>query len=485
MPIPFQLPWALVFAVVLAAGTAWLLIYSRRRRNARLARLGTPEMIARLAPGALLRQSRLGIVIGTLAVLLAGLAFAGPRWGFERTVVRQSGIDMVLALDASASMLATDEAPNRLEAMKNEVRRLRASGRGNRVALIAFAGRSYVLTPLTIDDGGLDLFLDNLDPSVVGQAGSSLAPPLRQATALLSLSKSPADKAVVLMSDGEGFEDADAVVDAAEKARKAGISVITVGFGTRQGSTIPVTENGRVSVKRDDAGAVVTTRYEPALLQEAARVARGTFVAADAGDRVASIVQALSQLKAEQRSVENRENLAHRYQFFLLPAFLLLVLDALMPVFASGRRRRLRTFVSTLPDRVRPRGFGASASRARRRAAGTAGVAAALLLILSGCRQLFPDPTLDNYNAGTKELQRDSLGRAEPLLRMILESQRDEIAWRGEFNMGLVHLKRGLALQRDSADPPLDSALVHYRIALRRRPDVFDAKWNYELALRK
>ena len=394
MPVLFQLPWALALAAALTGVTAWLLIHSRRRRDARLARLGTPEMIARLAPGALLRQSRLRIVICALAVLLAGLAFAGPRWGFERTVVRQSGIDLVLALDASASMLATDEAPSRLEAMKREVRRLRASGRGNRVALIAFAGRSYVLTPLTIDDGGLDLFLDNLDPTVVGQAGSSLAPPLRQATALLSLSKSPSDKAVVLMSDGEGFEDAAAVADAAEKARDAGIAVITVGFGTRQGSTIPVLENGRVVLKRDGAGAVVTTRYEPALLQEAARVARGTFVPPDTEDRVASIVQALAQLKAEQRSVENRENLAHRYQLFLLPAFLLLMLDALMPALVRGRQSRLRTFVSALPERVRPRGSGASASRARARAAGTAGAAVVLLLILSGCRQLFPDPTL-------------------------------------------------------------------------------------------
>ena len=341
-PVFFQFQWALAVTAVVTALTAWQLIYSGRRRDARLARLGTPEMIARLAPGALLRQSRLRIVSCTLAVLLAGLAFSGPRWGFERTVVRQSGIDLVLALDASASMLATDESPSRLEAMKQEVRRLRASGRGNRVALIAFAGRSYVLTPMTIDDGGLDLFLDNLDPTVVGQAGSSLAPPLRQATALLSLSKSPADKAVVLMSDGEGFEDASDVVDAAEKARDAGIAVITVGFGTRRGSTIPVREDGRMVLKRDDAGAVVTTRYEPALLEEAARAARGVFIPPGAGDRVAAMVQALAQLKAEQRSVENRENLAHRYQLFLLPAFLLLMLDALAPA-PPPRAARART----------------------------------------------------------------------------------------------------------------------------------------------
>jgi Ca-activated chloride channel family protein len=110
------------------------------------------------------------------------VALAGPRWGLERNVVRSSGIDVVLAIDASLSMLAPDDRPSRLERAKQEVRRLRALAPGDRAALVAFAGRSYILTPLTTDGGALNLFLDNLDPSVVGQAGSSIARALRQGT---------------------------------------------------------------------------------------------------------------------------------------------------------------------------------------------------------------------------------------------------------------------------------------------------------------
>ncbi|OYV66388.1 MAG: hypothetical protein B7Z72_11430, partial [Gemmatimonadetes bacterium 21-71-4] len=95
---------------------------------------------------------------------------AGPRWGVEQSVQHRRGIDLVLALDASLSMEATDAKPTRLAQMKQEVRRLRALSPGDRIGLIVFAGRAYVLSPLTVDESALDLFLDNLDPSIVGQA---------------------------------------------------------------------------------------------------------------------------------------------------------------------------------------------------------------------------------------------------------------------------------------------------------------------------
>ncbi len=130
----------------------------------------------------------------------------GPRWGTEQTLERGSGVDMVLALDASLSMLATDARPNRLERMKEEARRLLALSGGDRVGLLAFAGRSYILTPLTVDRGALELFLDNLDPSVVGQAGSSLSRAIRQGTDLLVATQTTSDRALIVMSDGEAFE---------------------------------------------------------------------------------------------------------------------------------------------------------------------------------------------------------------------------------------------------------------------------------------
>jgi Ca-activated chloride channel family protein len=152
----FDYPFLLALAVLLPLLAVWVLRGAHTQRKARLERLGNMDVVSRLIPANTLvppgwRMARLG-----LASALVGVAVAGPRWGDERSVVRSKGIDMVLALDASLSMMAQDERPSRLERMKQEVRRLRALSPGDRMGVLAFAGRSYVLSPLTIDEGALD-----------------------------------------------------------------------------------------------------------------------------------------------------------------------------------------------------------------------------------------------------------------------------------------------------------------------------------------
>ena len=181
-------PWALGFIILLPVLGAIALVIGRRSRVRRLAMLGTRTMLARLAPIGTRRGAWHKVRIIT-ALALLGAAIAGPRWGQENSTVNRSGADVVLALDASLSMTATDEQPSRLAKMKQVVRQLRALSPDDRFALIAFAGRSYILTPLTTDDGALALYLDTLDPTVVGEAGTSLTSALRQATALLNLDR--------------------------------------------------------------------------------------------------------------------------------------------------------------------------------------------------------------------------------------------------------------------------------------------------------
>src|SRR5689334_18174749 len=337
-----QWPWALPLIIVLPIVAAWLVRWGIRARRARLARLGTPSMIARLAPSIAQQNMSSAILRAALATCLIAAAMVGPRCGVEQTVVKQQGVDVVLALDASLSMLATDERPSRLQAMKQEINRLRDLSPGDRFALLAFAGRSYILTPLTVDQSALDLFLQNLDPSIVGQGGSSLASALRQATNLLALNKSQGDKAIILMSDGEGFDNPDEVLTEAQRARAMGFTVITVGFGTQQGSTIPVIENRVVTQKKDENGNVVVTHYDPTLLKEIAAQAGGTFVDAATPDKAGRIRQALNSLHANPRSVVSGENLGIQFQWFVLAALLLLALDA----FLQTRRRRWRAIAA-------------------------------------------------------------------------------------------------------------------------------------------
>jgi Ca-activated chloride channel homolog len=481
-------PWLLILAIVLPVVLVLLLKRARAQRAKRLARLGTLDTVRRLVPATVfsVRGGWRAVRLAT-AALLAGVALAGPRWGVERTTVRSTGVDLVLAVDASLSMLATDERPNRLERVKQEIRQLRAISPGDRVGLLAFAGRSYVLSPITVDGGALDLFLDNLDPSVVGQAGSSIAQTIAQGTSLLALTKSGADRALVIMSDGEAFEPQDEIATAARRAREAGVSLVTVGFGTTQGSTIPVRDGGRVSEKRDENGQIVVSHYKPDVLQAAAAAAQGTFIPAEATDKAGRIKSALARLRTKSRATLGGEDRTPRYQWFLLPAILLLWLDTIL----AGRKGRRRREVA---------------------AAETAVAASFVLLFLTGCggskeavdataayrkkdyqraATLFAQVARAEkspgalYNYGTALVAVESLPAAAEILDRAAERADSLVRYRARFNSGYTHLVRGLAASADSARPELDQALAGYKKVLIQLPTDPDAKWNYELALQK
>ncbi|MEO8622462.1 MAG: VWA domain-containing protein [bacterium] len=485
-----ELPWLLPLILVLPVLFALLLRRARASREQRLQRFGALDVVRRLIPpnalaGSGWRALRLG-----LAVALAGLAIAGPRWGHELTTVRSTGVDMVLAVDASLSMMATDEKPNRLERVKQEIRRLRAISPGDRVGLLAFAGRSYVLTPITVDGGALDLFLDNLDPSVVGQAGTSLASTITQGTSLLALTKSGADRALVIFSDGEGFEPQEELILAAKKAADNNVSIVTVGFGTAAGSTIPIKDaNGGATQKRDENGQVVVTRYQPTLLQAAATAASGTFIPSEATDKAARIKSALSKLRTGARTTQAGDTLTPRFQLFLLPAILLLWLDTVL-AGRRGRRRRSAASAETAvaaallaavfisgcaPARESIDGALAYHAKDYRRAAVLFGQA-----VKNGDRS--PGAL---YNYGTALLAADSTTSAAEILEKAAEKADPEIQYRARFNGGLAHLLRGRAAQGDSASAELKAALATYKRVLLQRPNDLDAKWNYELALDK
>lgn len=493
-PLVLDAPWFLLAAVLLPLAVWYLRRQRASQRTKRLARYAESSALARLVLGTdegdRRRTWRLVIV-----ALLVGLALAGPRWGLARGPLSSRGIDMVLALDASLSMMAPDERPNRLERLKQEVRRLRAMAPADRVALIAFAGRSYILTPLTGDDGALELFLDNLDPSVVGQAGSSIARAIRQGTELLLASDGSADRALVLMSDGESFDNSEDVAAAATEAGSKGVSLVTVGFGTTNGSTIPVRDGSVVSDKRDENGNVVITRYTPDLLQKAAEAANGTFIPAEATDKASRIRGALRSLRTARRQVDTREDHVPRFLWLLVPALLLLAWDSWLLV-------------------RRPRGARPAPADRRAGPAGAPVQAAMLMAVipatLLGCRQA-PDPAAlfadgrvpeaiaayraliaegdttmrTSYNLGTAVLGADSLKEASERLESVRRSSSGEVRFRARFNAGLAALTMGRTPGNPDGDSQLAAARAAYRALLTDSPGYADAKWNYELALRK
>lgn len=475
--------WMLPVALVLATTVAGLVVLSVRRKRSRLARLAEAPLVPRLAPPgaahpAPWRAARLGAV-----ALLAGVALAGPRWGTESAIVTGEGIDVVLALDASLSMLATDERPNRLERVKQEVRRYRDLAPSDRVALLAFAGRSYILTPLTVDDGALELFLDNLDPSIVGQAGSSLARAVTQGTDLLVSSKGTSDRALVIMSDGEAFEPIEDVRAAASRAAENGIAVVTVGFGTSAGATIPVVENGSVTPKRDENNQIVVSRYHPEMLQAIAEAAHGTFIDAGVTDKATRVRGALQGLRAAARSVSAGASRIARFQWFVFPALLLLLLDTWRAERRRTSRRAPPALLATVMAGCTWAG-GLPRDAAREYAVGRYARSASLYRTAIAKGDARPQLL---YNLGTALVAADSLESAIEPLERASKPENAELRFRSWFNLGLGHLRKGLAgaPDADSTRAALKTTLETYKRALILRPTDLDAKWNYELALRQ
>ncbi len=481
-PLVLDTPFWALLAIVLPLVVGWLRRQRAVQRERRLARYAEATALARLVPmredGERRRTWRL-----ITAAALIGLAMAGPRWGLARGPVSSRGIDMAIALDASLSMMAPDEKPNRLERMKQEVRRLRAMSQADRVALIAFAGRSYILTPLTSDDGALELFLENLDPSVVGQAGSSIAKAMRQGTELLLASDGSADRALVVMTDGESFDPVEDVETAAREAGAKGVSVVTVGFGTARGSTIPVRDGSSVTVKTDEEGNVVVTRYSPELLEKAATAASGTFIPADASDKATRIRGALRALRTARRSVDTREDHVPRFLWLLVPALLLLVYDSwrLVAPAATAAAPAMLSWLLVLVPTV----FLGCAAEPDPAALFKEGRVADAIAAYRAMVAQGDTSARTVYNLGTAILGADSLQEAQAMLEAVRKNSEGDVRARARFNAGLAALKQGRMADSPDADQQLASARDAYRAYLMERPGYADAKWNYELALRK
>ncbi|MBC7841271.1 MAG: VWA domain-containing protein [Gemmatimonadaceae bacterium] len=483
----FARVWMLPVALGGAMLVAWIGWRTDARRRSRLAKLGEIPVLERLVPrrNAGLPPRVRAVVLGTAALCL-GIAIAGPRWGERAERRRDIGVDMALVLDVSASMLAQDDGGvSRLERMKGDVRRLLVTMPAARVALLVVAGRSYILTPLTADHDALELFLDGLDPGMVSQGGTALASGVSQATQLLGVSQDGGDRALVVMSDGETWDDEGEIATAAQAARDARLAVVTVGYGSAIGATIPVSGGG---VKRDMDGQPVITKANAQTLEGIARITDGVFVDGVAADRPGRIRAALRRLRQTERVYNAGASPIQRYAVFLWPAFVLLLLDAMLAERSRRARQHVQLaalmLVALMPgtavsaqsarsgpdamDLYRQRKFAESAQAFRRR-------------VQDGDRSL-----RGLYNLGTALLEADSAAAATDVLdRVVTIAPDTDLRFRALFNLGLANLRRARGASATEAAPFYSAAVAAYKRALRTRTDDPDAKWNLELALRE
>ena len=244
--------WTVAAGPALAAV---LFLWAARKRRDAMRRFGLRDTVARLTPETSARRRRWKATIATCAIALVALALAGPRFGTQLRDVKREGADLVIALDVSASMLAEDVAPNRLDRAKNEIRKLLDELRGDRIGLIIFAGDAFLQCPLTTDYSAVRLFLDVAGPEAIAVPGTDFGAALDMAVQAFDIpAESPDDersRALLFVSDGENHV-AD-IEELADLARDENIVMYAAGVGETGGSPIPIYQNGRRIGFRENA----------------------------------------------------------------------------------------------------------------------------------------------------------------------------------------------------------------------------------------
>jgi len=334
----FAEPQFLGLAVIVPLVLAGMLCWGSRVRRRLRERFVPPRLLPVLLAGWSAARERGRIWLLTGAALFLLLALARPQWGYTLEEVRQRGLDIVVAVDVSRSMLAADVAPNRLARAKLAVQDLLRVARTDRFALVAFAGSAIVLCPLTWDDAAFLQSLDALEVGTVSDTGTRLAAALEAAAQAFG-EDGDNHRVVVLLTDGEDHEGG--AVEAARRLGGQGVRLVTVGVGTPEGDLIRVRDaRGREDYVRDEAGQVVKSRLAEGLLRKMAAATPGGFYLPLQGPRVMETLyeRGLADLPRSEGSERFVRRLRDRYHWPLGLALVLLTVEWLWP----ERRRRAR-----------------------------------------------------------------------------------------------------------------------------------------------
>jgi len=467
----FDSPLLLVAAPVIAALVGLLAMLARRRRIQLALRWS-------LALGRQARTSgRWNPVWLGLAALALAVALAGPRGGRATVTTEVQSLNLVLAMDISRSMLAEDVAPSRLTRSIREARRLVHDIPGDRVGLIAFAGRSYILSPLTIDGGAITLQLDALSPDIASQGGTSLASVLRQGAELLTATTEIADRVLVLFTDGETHDSLGTVLENAARLKEQNVRLIIVANGTAEGARIPVRDSAGnlLEYQRASDGEIIVTRRNQQALQQIAAAADGTIIPAELADQAGAIRDLTAAFKRNPTAETQTADLLPLSWIPLAIAALILLVHTLTRGSAA-----LAVLVLTFA--------GAATARAQRLSGAEAKVvqgdsAQAADLFLAQARSgVSPDTNF--YNAGTLALAGGQLEQADAPLQRAAESLDPEIRFRALYNLGVAAL-RASRTDTARADALLQVAAQQLKSALLLKPESQEAKWNLELALKQ
>jgi len=483
--------WGLLAVPILIT----LFARAERRGMERLRDFVSPRLLPQLAATVDRSRRTARFALQLLGLACAIVALAQPRWGYTFQNVQRKGLDLLIAVDTSRSMLSNDVQPNRLARVKLAAQDFIDESPGDRIGLIAFAGRAFLQAPLTIDYDAIVESIDDLDTKTIPEGGTNISEAI--ALALRTFGKSATgNRALILFTDGE--ELTGDAVKAAQDAANAGVRIFTIGVGTPQGSLIPVNDgNGGTSFVKDSSGQVVKSKLDEKRLREIAQTTGGMYLHLEGGPRTMHdlFAEGLGKMKAAEMDVRLSRRPIERYEWPLGTSLLALTLSILL-----GERKRVRIFApSLLPQ---PAKITAPAT------------AAVLLIVCSLAKGAVPGIDLyqagkfpEAYNsfewdlknhpdagvgdkmqfdAGTAAYKMRDYNKALESFSGALLSKNKGLQESSHYNIGRTLEERADMDKTDEESlTDLEDAKSHYEEALRLKPDDEAAKANLEEVKKK
>lgn len=327
----FANPIFMYLLIILLPAMILFVFWAGRRKQLALTRLGNPALVQRLAASVNGPGRRWQTLLWFVALSALLVAMARPQWGIEKKEVQQQGIEVMVALDVSASMLTQDIKPNRLSRAKMEIADLTTRLGGNEIGLVVFSGASFIQFPLTSDYNTALTFLDSARPGVISKAGTDVGDAIRTALKGFDFDH-PSQKVIVLITDGEAH-DSD-VLDMARQAADQDVRLYTIGFGSPQGEPIPQYDSAGnvVGYKKDQNGQVVISKLDETTLQKIAEIGGGKYYRAGAdGSELTAITDELNRLQKSALSTQVESWHIERFQSVLWVVLLALVVREFIP----------------------------------------------------------------------------------------------------------------------------------------------------------
>ena len=325
--------YLLIFVPLLVA----VYIYSNYRRNKRLKEYGDPKLLQELMPDVSVYRPNVKFCLAIAAVTMLTLVLARPQFGSKMESVTRQGIETVIALDISNSMLAEDIAPNRLEKSKKIISKLIDKFENDKIGLIVFAGDAFVQLPITNDFISAKMFMESISPALINRQGTDIGAAINLAMKSFTPNKE-VGKAVIVITDGENHEGG--AEEAAKAAAENGISIYMLGIGSLEGAPIPAGNSN--DYRRDKDGNVIVTKLNEEMSQNIAKAGNGAYIRVDNTNNAQRLLE--KEIDKLAKADVTSEVFTEYDEQFHIVAWLALVLLIVDILILPGKSRLTRNF---------------------------------------------------------------------------------------------------------------------------------------------